>query len=78
MNQKKSNQKKISKIFNRLYLNKLLNSSYWKINTKKIKKIKEKLRDELRNAVSKENYLSPEDAELINKFINKLRNELSN
>ena len=40
--------------------------------------IKEKLRDELRNAVSKENYLSPEDAKLINEFINKLKKELSN
>ena len=40
--------------------------------------IKEKLRDELRNAISKENYLSPDDAKLINEFINKLKKELSN
>ena len=33
---------------------------------------------ELRNAISKENYLSPEDAKLINDFINKLQKELSN
>ena len=40
--------------------------------------IKNKLRDELRNAISKENYLSPDDAKLINEFINKLKKELSN
>ena len=33
---------------------------------------KDKLRDELKNAVEKENYLSPEDAKLINDFINKI------
>ena len=43
-----------------------------------IENIKEQLRDELRNAVSKENYLSPDDAKLINEFINKLKKELSN
>jgi len=43
-----------------------------------IEKIKDKLRDELKNAISKENYLTPEDAELINKFINKLKSELEN
>ena len=40
--------------------------------------MKNKLRDELKNAVSKENYLSSEDAKLINDFINKLKKELSN
>jgi len=45
---------------------------------KNIEDIKDKLRDELRNAISKENYLKPEDAELINKFINKLQDELAN
>ena len=45
---------------------------------KNIKNMKNKLRDELRNAISKENYLSPEDAKLINDFINKLQKELSN
>ena len=43
-----------------------------------IEKIKDKLRDELKNAISKENYLTPEDAELINIFINKLKSELKN
>ena len=45
---------------------------------KNIKNMKNKLRDELRNAISKENYLRPEDAKLINDFINKLQKELSN
>ena len=40
--------------------------------------IKDKVRDELRNAISKENYLTPDDAKLINEFINKLKKELSN
>jgi len=40
--------------------------------------IKNKLRGELRNAIKKENYLSPDDAKLINEFINKLKKELSN
>ena len=44
---------------------------------KNIEDIKDKLRDELRNAISKENYLKPEDAKLINKFINKLKDELA-
>ena len=44
---------------------------------KNIEIIKNKIRDELRTAVGKENYLSTEDAQLINKFINKLKQELS-
>ena len=43
-----------------------------------IENIKEKLRDELRNAISKKNYLKPDDAKLIKEFINKLNKELSN
>ena len=40
--------------------------------------LKNKLRNELKNAVKKENYLSPEDAKLINDFLNKIKKELSN
>ena len=40
--------------------------------------LKQKAREEMKNAISKENYLTPEDAALINKFINKLKKELSN
>ena len=37
----------------------------------------QELRKELQNAVNKESYLAPEDAKLINEFINKLKKELS-
>ena len=42
-----------------------------------IENVKNKIRKELRNGIKKENYLSPEDAKLINDFINKLNKELS-
>ena len=58
---------------------KQINNELQKLKSKKnIEIIKEKLRDELRTAISKENYLSPDDAKLINDFINKLKKELSN
>lgn len=57
---------------------KQLNSELEKLKSKEnIEVMKDKLRDELKNAVSKENYLSEDDAKLINEFINKLKNELS-
>ena len=56
-----------------------LNNELEKFKSKEnIETIKNKLRKELRNAISKENYLSPEDAKLINEFVNKLKKELSN
>ena len=56
-----------------------LNNELEKFKSQKnINNMKNKLRDELKNAVSKENYLSSEDAKLINDFINKLKKELSN
>ena len=58
---------------------KQLNNEIEKYKSQKnINDLKNKLRDELRTAVNKENYLSPEDAKLINDFINKLKKELSN
>ena len=42
-----------------------------------VSNIKSKLRDELKNAVKKDQYLSDEDAKLINDFINKIKQELS-
>jgi len=42
-----------------------------------IENVKNKIRKELRNGIKKENYLTPEDAKLINDFINKLNKELS-
>ena len=38
--------------------------------------MKEKLKDELRKAVEKENYFTEEERILISDFINKIRNEL--
>jgi len=56
-----------------------LNKELTELKSKKnVEIIKDKLRKELRNAISKENYLSPDDAKLINEFINKLKKELSN
>ena len=40
--------------------------------------MKNKLRIEIQNAINKDNYLSREDANLINEFINKIKKELSN
>ena len=40
--------------------------------------VKNKIRDELRSAIEKENYLDDEDAQLINEFVNKIKIELSN
>ena len=40
--------------------------------------IKNKLRYELKTAVNKENYLTQEDAKLINDFLNKIKKELNN
>ena len=58
---------------------KQLNKELAKLKSKEnIEIIKDKLRDELKNAISKENYLTPDDAKLINEFINKLKKELSN
>ena len=58
---------------------KQLNDELEKFKSQKnIENMKNNLRDELRNAISKENYLNPEDAKLINDFINKLQKELSN
>ena len=55
-----------------------LNNELERLKSKEnIEVIKNKLRDELKNAVNKENYLSADDAKLINEFINKLKNELS-
>ncbi|RZO49670.1 MAG: hypothetical protein EVA76_01265 [Candidatus Pelagibacterales bacterium] len=58
---------------------KQLNNELAKLKSKEnIEIIKDKLRNEIKNAVSQENYLSPDDAKLINEFLNKLKKELSN
>ena len=42
-----------------------------------ISKVKEKIREEAKAGISKDRILSPEDALLIRKFLNKLQNEMS-
>ena len=55
-----------------------INYKIEKIQSKEsVDKIKDKFREELRNAIEKENYLNQEDAKLINDFINKIKKELS-
>ena len=41
-----------------------------------VNQIKEKIKEEMQNAIEKENYLNPEDAKLINKFLKKLQKEI--
>ena len=38
--------------------------------------IKSKIKDEIRNSLTKENYISIEDAQLINNFLNKNKKDL--
>ena len=55
-----------------------INHEIEKIQSKEsVDKIKDKFREELRNAIEKENYLNQKDAKLINDFINKIKKELS-
>ena len=56
-----------------------LNTELEKIKSQEnIENMKNKLRDELKNAIRKDRYLNPDDAKLINDFITKLKKELSN
>jgi len=41
-----------------------------------LENLKSKIRSEVENAIDKDNYLKPEDAELINKFLKKLQKEI--
>ena len=41
-----------------------------------VNQIKEKIKEEMQNAIEKDNYLNPEDAKLINKFLMKLQKEI--
>ena len=38
--------------------------------------LKSKIREEMKNAINKETYINPEDAKLINQFINKIKEDL--
>ena len=48
------------------------------LSKENLSNIKIKMRKEMKNAIEKENYLEPEDAELINKFLKKLQKEIFN
>ena len=43
-----------------------------------IEAVKNKLREEMQNAIDKEEYLDPKDAKLIRDFLNKIKGEISN
>ena len=51
-----------------------INSNFSKDN---IQILKAKIKDEMNNAINKDKFISNEDAELINKFIDKLLNDLN-
>ena len=38
--------------------------------------LKSKVKDEMNNAINKDKFISKEDAELINKFLNKIKSDL--
>ena len=46
------------------------------LSKQNLDRVKLKIREEMKNAIKKENYLSPEDADLINKFLEKLKKEI--
>ncbi len=46
------------------------------LSKENIVQIKMKIREEMKNAIEKENYLQPEDAELINQFLKKIQSEI--
>ena len=50
---------------------------YENFNREKVEFFKSKIRDEMRNAIKKDNYLNNDDAILIKEFIDKVRSDLS-
>ena len=48
------------------------------LSKESVSQIKEKVRDEMRSAIEKENYLEPEDARLLGEFLEKLKKEVTN
>ena len=47
-----------------------------KISKDSIEIIKENIREEIQTAIQKDDYIKPEDAKLINQFLNKIRSDL--
>jgi len=55
-----------------------INSKLDKFKSKEnVEIVKNKMRNEIKSAIEKDSYLTPEDALLINNFLNKLKKELS-
>ena len=55
-----------------------INSKLDKFKSKEsVEIVKNKMRNEIKSAIEKDNYLTPEDALLINNFLSKLKKELS-
>lgn len=50
---------------------------YENFNKQNIELLKDKIRDEVRSAINKENYFEKDDVLLINKFLSKMQSELS-
>ena len=50
---------------------------YENFNREKVEFFKSKIRDEMRNAIKKDNYLNNDDAILIKEFIDKVKSDLS-
>ena len=56
---------------------KLIETKIQNINSKEnVENIKEKVRNEIKDGLKKDRYLSKEDANLINDFINKIKKDL--
>jgi len=56
---------------------KKINQQIYEIRTKEnIEKIKNQIRDEMKNAIEKDNYISKDDARLISSFLKKIIREL--
>ena len=47
------------------------------LSKEKIELLKKKIREEMKVAIDKDDYISKEDADLINKFLNKIRSDLN-
>ena len=47
------------------------------LSKENVEQIKDKIREELNTAIKKEKYLDDQDAILINKFLNKIKREIS-
>ena len=46
------------------------------ISKEKLEGLKIKIREEMLNAINKENYIKPEDALIINQYLEKIKNDL--